>query len=277
MATRKTRSPARRSASSRAAVKPAGRGGRAPAPRAARRPAQPPPSAEALRRLSRRLAVAREDERTRLSRTLHDELGQMLTSLKLDLAWLTGEVTRREAHPGLPLVNRLQSIVGRVDVAIGTVRHISRDLRPPVLDHLGLAEAIKWEATTFEARTGIRCRLNTPPQGLVVEQASATVLFRILQEALTNVARHSHAGAVRIDLRRDGRALRLEVRDNGRGITDAQAADARALGLLGMRERALSVGGDVKVHGAPGRGTTVLVRVPGRRASGRRESLEAGE
>ncbi|HVB38783.1 MAG TPA: sensor histidine kinase, partial [Vicinamibacterales bacterium] len=212
--------------------------------------------------------MAREDERTRLSRTLHDELGQMLTSLKLDLTWLTGEITRREAHPPLPLVNRLQSIVGLVDVTIGTVRRISRDLRPPVLDHLGLAEAIKWEATTFEARTGIRCRLTAPAPELTIEQASATVLFRILQEALTNVARHSHAGAVRIALRPERLHLCLEVRDNGRGITDAEAADPRCLGLLGMRERALSVGGDVKVFGAPGRGTTVTVRLPSGSASG---------
>ncbi|MDE3153559.1 MAG: sensor histidine kinase [Acidobacteriota bacterium] len=217
---------------------------------------------EALRRLSRRLTVVREDERTRLSRALHDELGQMLTSLKLDLTWLAAEVTRREAHPPLPLINRLQSIVGLVDVTIGTVRRISRDLRPPVLDHLGLAEAIKWEATTFEARTGIRCRLNAPAREVPVAQDAATVLFRILQEALTNVARHSHAGAVRIELARGRRHLRLEVRDNGRGMTEAEAADPQGLGLLGMRERALSVGGEVKVHGAPGRGTVVTVRVP---------------
>ncbi len=176
--------------------------------------------------------------------------------------WLTGEITRREAHPPLPLVNRLQSIVGLVDVTIGTVRRISRDLRPPVLDHLGLAEATKWEATTFEARTGIRCRLSAPARELAVDRAPATVLFRILQEALTNVARHSHAGAVRIELRPERHHLRLEVRDNGRGMTEAEAADPRCLGLLGMRERALSVGGEVKVHGAPGRGTTVMVRVP---------------
>src|SRR6185437_4638755 len=119
----------------------------------------PAPSAKALRELSSRLAAVREEERTRLSRTLHDELGQMLTSLKLDLAWVAGEVTKKEAHPPLALVNRLQSVVGLVDVTLATVRRISRDLRPPVLDHLGLAEAIKWEATVFEARTGIRCRV----------------------------------------------------------------------------------------------------------------------
>lgn len=269
---------------------------RGPARKPARRPAasHPAPTARALRGLSARLAAAREEERTRLSRALHDELGQMLTSLKLDLAWLANELTQRpstssgrsrstisglgpEAGPepvhaglsaspaqaALPLsvINRLQTVVGTVDVTLATVRRISRDLRPPVLDHLGLAEAIRWEATVFEARTGIRCRVNAADAPGILDEA-ATVLFRILQEALTNVTRHSHAGAVRIELRARGRWIELVVRDNGRGISASQVRDARSLGLLGMRERALGAGGELLVRGASGRGTTVTARVP---------------
>ncbi|HEY7789791.1 MAG TPA: sensor histidine kinase [Vicinamibacterales bacterium] len=232
--------------------------------------ASPAPSAKALRGLSSRLAAVREEERTRLSRTLHDELGQMLTSLKLDLAWVAGEVTKKDAHPPLALVNRLQSAVGLVDVTLATVRRISRDLRPPVLDHLGLAEAIKWEATVFEARTGIRCRvLASAARGAGRSRGERSiVLFRILQEALTNVSRHSHAGAVRIELREQQRWFRLEVRDNGRGITAAQLRDPASLGLLGMRERAIAAGGELTVRGAAGRGTTVSVRLPRTTAKG---------
>jgi signal transduction histidine kinase len=225
---------------------------------------------------------------------LHDELGQMLTSLKLDLAWLANELTPRlsmssecdtkagsgtgsvagsePAHAGstagprrgappLALIDRLQAVVGNVDLTLATVRRISRDLRPPVLDHLGLAEAIRWEATVFEARTGIRCRANAADTVWISNEA-ATVLFRILQEALTNVTRHSHAGAVRIELRERGRWIELVVRDNGRGITASQVRGAGSLGLLGMRERALGVGGELLVRGASGRGTTVTARVP---------------
>jgi signal transduction histidine kinase len=247
---------------------------RGPARKPARRQAaaHPAPTARALRGLSARLAAAREEERTRLSRTLHDELGQMLTSLKLDLMWLANELTRSATDPmaasgnsaqapPLAVVNRLQAVVGLVDVALGTVRRVSRDLRPPVLDHLGLAEAIRWEATVFEARTGIRCRV-TAADSVRIAGDGATVLFRILQEALTNVTRHSHAGAVRIDVRERGRWVELLVRDNGRGISASQVRDAGSLGLLGMRERALGVGGELLVRGASGRGTTVTARVP---------------
>lgn len=260
-----------------------------PARKPARRPAasHPAPTARALRGLSARLAAAREEERTRLSRTLHDELGQMLTSLKLDLVWLAGELTQGPAtgsgqgpaegapqveapagahagqgRPPLAVINRLQAVVGLVDVTLATVRRISRDLRPPVLDHLGLAEAIRWEATVFEARTGIRCRVNVSGCESPGQKDRATVLFRILQEALTNVTRHSHAGAVRIDLRERGRWIELVVRDNGCGISANQVRDAGSLGLLGMRERALGAGGELTVRGAPGRGTTVTARVP---------------
>jgi signal transduction histidine kinase len=138
-----------------------------------------------------------------------------------------------------------------------------------VLDHLGLKEAIQWEATKFEARTGIRCRLSWDVRHELSDRTRQLAMFRILQEALTNVARHAHAGAVRIALRQRGRMLTLTIRDNGRGITKAERTGIQSIGLLGMAERARLLGGRVSIAGAPGRGTVVTVYVP----SPKRKSL----
>lgn len=209
-----------------------------------------------------RLEHAREEERARVARELHDELGQVLTSLKLEFTWLVDELRRSEPKPSIQLVNKLQSLIGLIEISIQSVRQISGDLRPAVLDHLGLKEAIHWEATKFEARTGIRCRLMW---GLKHEPADRTrqlAIFRILQEALTNVARHARAGAVRVALRQRGRMLTLTIKDNGRGITAAEASSLDSIGLRGMTERARLLGGRIVVAGSRGRGTTVTVQVP---------------
>jgi two-component system sensor histidine kinase UhpB len=221
----------------------------------ARRPAR-------LHPLSLRLEVAREEERARVARELHDELGQVLTSLKLEFTWLVDELRGSEPKPGIQLVNKLQSLIGLIEVSIQSVRQISGDLRPAVLDHLGLREAFQWEATKFQARTGIRCRMAWDVQDEPSDRTRQLALFRILQEALTNVARHAHAGAVRITVREQGRTLTLMIKDNGRGITKAEASSVESIGLLGMSERARLLGGRVTIAGAAGRGTTVTVRVP---------------
>ena len=215
-----------------------------------------------LHSLAIRLEVAREEERARVARELHDELGQVLTSLKLEFMWLVDQLRSSEPKPGIQLVNKLQSLIGLIEVSIQSVRQISSELRPAVLDHLGLHEAIQWEATKFEARTGIRCRMTW---GLKTEPADRTwqlAIFRILQEALTNVARHAHAGAVRINARGRGRLVMLTIRDNGRGITKEQLSSVDSIGLLGMTERARLLGGRLTVAGSRGRGTTVTVIVP---------------
>jgi signal transduction histidine kinase len=214
------------------------------------------------RTLSFRLETAREEERARLARELHDELGQVLTSLKLEFTWLVGELGRSQPKPGIQLVNKLQSLVGLIEVSIQSVRHISGELRPAVLDHLGLAEAIQWEAGRFEARTGIRCRVTSRLKREIADRARALALFRILQEALTNVVRHAHAGAVRITLNDRGRLMTLVVKDNGRGITKTELSGVNAIGLLGIHERARLIGGRVTIAGVQGRGTTVTVQVP---------------
>src|SRR5947208_9867739 len=186
------------------------------------RTVRPRSKQKGLRTLSLRLETAREEERARLARELHDELGQVLTSLKLEFMWLVDELGKSQPKPGIQLVNKLQSLVGLIEVSIQSVRQISTDLRPPVLDHLGLQEAIQWEATKFEARTGIRCRLTSWLTHELRNRTKALAVFRILQEALTNVARHAHAGAVRITLRERGKLLMLVVKDNGRGITKSE-------------------------------------------------------
>jgi signal transduction histidine kinase len=212
--------------------------------------------------LSLRLEVAREEERARLARELHDELGQVLTSLKLEFMWLVDKLRGSEPKPGIQLVNKLQSLIGLIEVSIQSVRQISGDLRPALLDHLGLKEAIQWEATKFEARTGIRCRVAWEVKEGLTDRTRQLALFRILQEALTNVVRHAHAGAVRISLHERARTLTLTVRDNGRGITKAELSSVKSIGLLGMTERARLLGGHVGITGVPGRGTTVTVQVP---------------
>jgi signal transduction histidine kinase len=212
--------------------------------------------------LSVRLEMAREEERARVARELHDELGQVLTSLKLEFMWLVDELRRSEPKPGIQLVNKLQALTGLIEISIQSVRQLSSDLRPAVLDHLGLKEAIQWEATKFEARTGIRCRLQWQLKGEPGDRTRQLAMFRILQEALTNVVRHAHAGAVRIAVRQRGRLMTLTIRDNGRGITRPELASVNSLGLLGMTERARLLGGRISITGSRGRGTTVTLRVP---------------
>ena len=235
---------------------------RAPAGRRpARRPRRPSPE-RGLPSVAFRLELAREEERARVARELHDELGQVLTSLKLEFMWLVDQLRNSEPKPGIQLVNKLQSLIGLIEVSIQSVRQISGDLRPAVLDHLGLREAIQWEATKFEARTGIRCRLAWQLKNEPADRTRQLAMFRILQEALTNVVRHAHAGAVRIGMRERGRTLTLTIRDNGRGITKSELTSVESIGLLGMSERARLLGGRVTIAGAPGRGTTVTVTVP---------------
>lgn len=218
--------------------------------------------ADELRSLSGRLETAREEERARLARELHDELGQVLTSTKLDLMWLCEQVRQPDARPSLSMVNKLQSLAGLVELAIVSVQRITTDLKPAVLDHLGLAAALEWEATKFQARTGIRCRVDAHLGQHALEPARAIALFRIAQESLTNVARHAHAGAVRLSLRRGRLGVVLDVQDNGRGITAAETRNPRSVGLLGMRERTHLLGGTFHVSGTPGRGTKISVSIP---------------
>jgi PAS domain S-box-containing protein len=216
-------------------------------------------SREQLRALAARLETVREEERTRIARELHDELGQALTGLKLDLAWIERRLSR---HTQAELAERSANLLERLDEVMVSVRRIITELRPSVLDQLGLAEAIEWQAQEFATRTGLDldlaldCDAPSPPSHV------ASAVFRMLQETLTNVARHARATRVRIVLRIDHDALSLDVSDNGRGITAEEERGAHSLGLLGLRERALACGGSVSIKGRAGEGTTVALRLP---------------
>jgi PAS domain S-box-containing protein len=220
-------------------------------------------SRQELRDLTARLQMVREEERTSLAREVHDELGQALTGLKIDLAWLKPRVADRRA-----LAERVQSIIVRIDGAMDTVRRIATDLRPSVLDDLGLVAAVEWQTQDFGRSTGITAQLEVQSTYPELDQACATTAFRILQETLTNVARHAKATRVTIALRVSAEALTLEVRDNGRGISKAEMASPRSLGLLGSRERAIACGGELVIDGVRGKGTTVSLRIPLRGAAG---------
>ena len=215
-------------------------------------------SREELRALSAHLECVREDERTRIARELHDELGQALTGIKLDLTWLERRLSRHSSE----IVARHRSLLERLDEVMVSVQRIVTELRPSVLDHLGLADAVEWESHEFAARTGIELDLVVEVTGGSAPDAVASAVFRMLQETLTNVARHAGARHLKVVLRQDEDSLSLDVSDDGRGITTAQLRGARSLGLIGLRERALACGGTVEIRGDPGQGTTVSLRLP---------------
>ena len=219
----------------------------------------PRESEEQLRQLAARVQRAREEARANLARELHDELGQTLTAIKLELG-RTMTVLKRD-HVGRDTVDRLQSLAGLVDIGLSTVKRIATNLRPPTLDHLGLAAAIRWEAMAFRATTGVRCYVRATRETTALDREQQTVIFRIFQEALTNVVRHAHASAVHVTLAERSGTFELRIRDNGRGIRGAQAKDPRAIGLVGMRERAAIIGGSFAISGRPAKGTVITVRV----------------
>jgi len=228
--------------------------------RSKRAPAEGLTARDPLRLLAARVQKAREDERTALARELHDELGQTLTAVKLELARATKALAQEPVSSHF--VDRLQSLVGLIDIGIETVKRLSSELRPPALDHLGLPSAIRWEAMTFSSRTGIRCHVKATREGTRLATEQQTMLFRIFQEALTNIVRHARASAVYVVLSERARSFELRIRDNGGGITDQAINDPRSIGLLGMRERASLIGGVFEIDGRRGKGTVIVVRVP---------------
>jgi PAS domain S-box-containing protein len=220
-------------------------------------------SHEQLRDLAAHVETVREEERTRVAREIHDELGSSLTCLKMDLAWMAKRIPLTDSKGGpSPLASKIQSMSQFVNEMVQLVQKVSTELRPAVLDELGLGPALEWQAKEFQIRTGIYCTLDCYPESLEVEGECATVVFRILQEILTNVVRHAGATRVDIKLQRSGGYLELMVVDNGCGITPEQISSPKSLGLVGMRERALLWRGEVKITGGAEKGTTVALRLP---------------
>ena len=218
-------------------------------------------SEDKLRRLAAHLISIREEERAHIAREIHDELGQVLTGLKMEVTWLAKRLHEQ------PLLDKTDSMCKLIDSTVQTVRKIATGLRPEMLDDMGLVAAIGWQAKEFQKRTGIRCRVKLPPEGTKLDIDVSTTAFRIFQEILTNVARHSRATRVDIDLEVGGDGVKLEVADNGVGIAEAELNGRKSLGLLGMHERARLFGGEVSIGGAPGHGTRVSVTIPTRNRS----------
>lgn len=214
-------------------------------------------SRERLRELAAHLQTIREEEDTRIAREIHDELGQTLTGLKIDIKWLEKRISKRQhaAH------DKLMAMSNLIDTAIHTVRKVSTELRPGVLE-LGLTAAIDWQTREFQGRTGIQSTVSVDVQEDQIDEQQSTNIFRIFQEILTNIIRHAHATNVSILLRMENGFFILEVKDNGVGINEEEIRHTKSLGILGMRERALLLGGNLNIRGVRGKGTTVTVTIP---------------
>ncbi len=215
-------------------------------------------SLDQLRALTTYLQYVREEERTRIAREVHDELGQQLTGLKLDMSWLASKLGKNAK----PVQQKVRTMVDHIDSTIQTVRRIATELRPGILDSLGLIAAMEWQANEFQTRSGIACVVTTTVEETLWDHDITTVFFRIYQETLTNIIRHAQATRVDVRLDQEQDTLVMTVADNGRGISEEEIAGTRSLGLLGMRERASLIGGELTLTGAPGKGTTVTLRVP---------------
>ncbi len=211
-----------------------------------------------LRRVSANLESVREEERKHVAREVHDELGQTLAALKIDLSWLAKRLPEEQEL----LHNKTQAMNTLVDEAIQTVKRVISELRPGILDDLGLEAAMEWQAQEFENLAGIKCEFSSGSNEIVLDQDRSTALFRIFQEALTNVARHANATKVKASVEEGRRKIVLKIRDNGNGIEKRQLYNPKAFGLIGMRERARLLGGSLKISSVSGRGTTVTLSIP---------------
>jgi PAS domain S-box-containing protein len=215
-------------------------------------------SQEELRNLSSYLQSIREEERTEISREIHDELGQSMTALKMNLAWLRGKL-RQDQKDLLKTVNSMKEIV---DDNLQIAKRISTELRPRLLDDLGLIPAIEWHSDDFQKNTGIGCKVTTSHKDIDLGSDLKTAIYRIYQEAMTNIYRHAKASEVKIKIKNDSNKLLLKVNDNGTGISDDKISDPLSFGLIGMKERAYNLGGEVTVQGEKNKGTTVMVTIP---------------
>lgn len=219
-------------------------------------------SREELRNLSAHLHRVAEQERAEMARDIHDEVGRAMTAMKVGLRWLKKQFFVEGNLDRSAAAERISVLANMADDTLEWAARTCGRLRPHVLDHFGIAAALEWEAAQFQKRVGIRCCVDVPPDEIPLEPEQATTVFRICQESLTNVARHAQATRADIVLRAEGNVVILEVRDDGQGIDAEQAVRSRSFGILGMRERARNVGGILEVYGIPGKGTSVVARIP---------------
>jgi signal transduction histidine kinase len=214
---------------------------------------------EKLRALSARMQSVREEESHRIAREIHDELGNTLTGLNIDLSYLGKKLSKSgnsAAH------EKIKSMSELIKDTIHKIQNISTELRPSTLDHLGLAAAIEWQIGEFQRRTEIESNIVSLEEEVALSKEQSTAVFRIFQEALTNIVRHAQATWIDVAMRKEAGELVLTVSDNGRGITEDEKSGQCTLGILGMQERAHLVGGEIEITGAEGKGTVVTVRVP---------------
>ncbi len=215
-------------------------------------------SRDLLQQFSNHLQNVLEEERKKISREIHDELGQALTGLKMDLRQISKQLSPEQEA----IQQRIAASLQLIDQTIVTMRRISSDLRPGILDDLGLVAAVDWLVSNFQTRSNVQVELEVDPPDLEVPRELHTGLFRIIQEALTNVMRHSQATQVWIEIKSQPEQLSIKIRDNGRGFDSSILGQTRSLGLIGMRERALLIDGEVKIHTAPGQGTQIEICIP---------------
>ncbi len=211
-----------------------------------------------LRRLSTHLHSFIEEERARMAREIHDDLGQALTIFRMDLAWLARKLSGKQQM----VLDKIESMSASTLNTLQSVKMICADLRPGILDDFGLAAAIEWQAGEFKNRTGIKAKVTSDPEDIILDEKRSTALFRIFQETLTNVLKHANATRVEIDLKKVKSRVELTVKDNGIGINQKQITRGGSLGLLGIRERIHTFGGKTEITGVPGAGTTISVSVP---------------
>jgi len=220
-------------------------------------------TSEQLRALSAKLQSAKEEEDIRIAREIHDEMGSTLTSLRWELERFDKTISEAEDWSQLQALRaKIADMMRLTDITIGTMRRIASELRPSILDDLGLAEAIEWQTQQFQTRTGIVCRCDCSLENLDFDPEQSTAIFRIFQEALTNILGHARATRVEVGAGEDDGEFVLTISDNGRGITEDEKSDRLSLGILGMRERAHLIGGELEITGIEGRGTVVTVRMP---------------
>ncbi len=215
-------------------------------------------SREQLRSLAVHIQTVREEERKRIARDIHDNLGQALTALKMDVSWLE----RKASENNSLMLTKTKSMNALIEETIHAVQRISAELRPGILDDFGLTAAIEWQAEEFQERTGIKTKLHLPEYAIDASKDQSTAVFRIFQEALTNVIRHAGASAVEVILEKKNGKLCLTIMDNGRGIAEEEITHPKSFGLIGMHERVYPWGGTVRVRGIPNQGTALTVTIP---------------
>jgi PAS domain S-box-containing protein len=213
---------------------------------------------EQIRMLTGYLQEIREAERKNIAREIHDELGQQLTALKMEIAWIIKKLTANEKD----IEHKFANLLATIDDTMTAVRRICAELRPTVLDDIGLEPAMEWHIQQFRQTTGIKVTMSSATKNLSLSTDIKTALFRIFQESLTNVARHANANTIEVSLNKENDCIALRIVDNGKGFDMAIADQKKTLGILGMKERCIALGGAYEINSKPGKGTTIKVCIP---------------